>query len=205
MIMIDEMFSNLIMVESCLCLWADSICCSFLYADICDMHAWFVHLTVRTWDLDPCRHYRSLLTSCLCKCLASLPRLISHFCPLLLSLLYFFTQPPPRLSGPPSSSFLLLACASLDPLRSSLSKASFGFNETDVPSLIKTWSTTVMKEWTSAHSRAGDEDFTEILFDMHSMNMWYETNQNTLHYITNPLRLFSPEADAPTCRHIAPS
>lgn len=57
-------------------------------------------------------------------------------------------------------------CSSLDRFHPSLSQASFCFNETDVPSLIKTCSNMIMKEWASVHNRRGEDAYKWIIFNI---------------------------------------
>lgn len=74
----------------------------------------------------------------------------------------------------PYSFFALCMCSLLDHFSPFLSQASFCFNETDVPSLIKTRPTILMKDWV----RGGEEDLTKILCDVLVHVMLLGSTQN---------------------------
>lgn len=114
----------------------------------------------------------------LSNCLASLP-----FISILFRFAFYFLllclKPPATihhldksLSVPPP--FLHIACA--HPSLSDIFLLSWNIQH--VPSLIKTWSTTVMKERSSVRKREGERTCTESV-------LCYK--QNTSHYTTSPL------------------
>ena len=103
--------------------------------------------------------YQSLWgASCLNTGISS-PLFLAFLSSFILPFIFFHSASNPLQPWSLSLSYVwpsLILALCLYPRHPSLSQASFCFNETDVPSLIKTRSTTVMKEWTSVRKREGE-------------------------------------------------
>lgn len=129
------------------------LCCMF-YEEELDLCMCSGHVTVCMCEQAQFPNCIDLIRRFLLTFFGIASSLFSFCSPLILPFIFSHSalepQPPP--TRPPSlqvwPSLILVPCmsSSFDPLHPSLSQASFCFNETDVPSLIKTRSTTVMKE-----------------------------------------------------------